>query len=575
MPDKKVDFLTRKDLEPLLVTEADAFTQLRYLRHREQVEAIPELEEKGSAQVPGFEGSMCDIYESLWDSEPVVKEEVPADRQYWKNLFSQALVSNAYVEVHAKTQLRDLLSVIGTVSMAESVLSLIPEEDKKKLQDLKEAQDEAQGAGQEADNAQAQADALNKLLAQMNCSGQGKGQSDADADADGDKDGEPNGKGQAKPSSQKSKSSQSSSKGLGQLTKEQAQELANQLASANAKAQQATAKADQAKAEVSAQLDNLLGKAGTQEAEDKMRQLARIGLQAVKDTEAKVEEVSETIEAWGLEEGDLTKESVTESLGLLARMKKNSTLKKFSSLLGKIRRIAAKKARSSHKSKGARILTTETGRDIKRANRAELVALINPSLRAKALQRWSRGELRLFGEKNKEKLGYGPIVVCEDSSGSMDGAKQQWAKAVSLSLAHFAKIQKRSFGWIMFDYSVRLSRAYKKGEITAKQMLEIVESRSGGGTDFEAPLRRAIEMIKTEGLKKADICFITDGECAVSEAFLKEMKAVKKALEINIFTVLCDSGSSADACVAQFSDRIEHASAFSAEEAEKKVFGNL
>ena len=106
-------------------------------------------------------------------------------------------------------------------------------------------------------------------------------------------------------------------------------------------------------------------------------------------------------------------------------------------------------------------------------------------------------------------------------------------------------------------------------------MLDLAESRAGGGTDFEKPLRKAVEMIQKEGLKKADICFITDGECAVSTSFLQELAIVKKSLEISIMTVLCDVGSSADATVRKFSDRVEKVSSFTADEAEKKVFAHL
>ena len=106
-------------------------------------------------------------------------------------------------------------------------------------------------------------------------------------------------------------------------------------------------------------------------------------------------------------------------------------------------------------------------------------------------------------------------------------------------------------------------------------MLELAESRAGGGTDFERPLRKALEMIQKEGLKKADICLITDGDCAVSDEFLKQFGNVKKSMEINIFTVLCDVGHITDKTVREFSDRVERVSDFSAEEAERKIFGHL
>lgn len=570
----KIKPLRRQEIENLLVTDADAFTVLRYLRHRETVPTLPDLEEKGRETMPGVEGALCDLYHTLWSPEPSVKEEVAPDRRYWQGVLGETLKTSSYEELHSQTQLKELQSVLGTIAMGESVLALVPKEDQEKLQELSEAQQEANEAEQQSQEAQANANAAQQLAdaaaQQANGQGQGEGQP-SDQQGSGKPQGQPQ-PGQGSPNGQP----QTGSDGM---TPEQAKAIANQLAQqaaeAKAQAEAAQQQADEAKAKAEEMVQELLGKPGSEQAQDKLRELARIGLQAVKDAQAKVQEVSDTIEAWGLEEGQLHHQGIPETLGILERMKRNANLKKFSALLGRIRKIAARKARSKIAGEGARVTVTETGRDLKRAHRSEIIALTNPALRVKALQRWTRGELRLFGQKTKNKLGYGPVIVCEDGSGSMEGAKQQWAKAVTLSLAHYAKLQKRSFGWILFDSKVQMSKVYPQGQISAEQMLELVESKAGGGTNFERPLTKALEMIKQVGLKKADICFITDGDCAVSDEWLREFKAAKKALEINVFAVLCDVGSSADATVKEFSDRIEKASVFTADEAESKIIRHL
>lgn len=564
MEPKKVKPISRQELMQLAVTDADAFTANRFFRHRESTPSIPDLEEKGQESLPGIEGSLLDLYHSLWAPEPVVKEEVPADRRYWQKLLSETMKSSQFGELHAQTELRELQSVLGTVAMGESVIALVPKEDKEKLQKVREAQAKADQAEEQAQGLQAQADALQNAA------------DDAESDADGQGQGQ--GQGQGKPSDGKSGGQPQPGSGRGQMSAEQAKAIANELAKqageAKAKAGAAQSKADEAKLQAEIAAEDLLGKPG-KEADEKLRELARIGMQAAKNTQAKVEEVSKTMEAWGLDAGELQRKSIPETLGLLERMKRSEALKKFASLLGRIRMIATRKARSKVSGEGVKIATVETGRDLKRAQRSEIVALTNPALRVKALTRWTRGELRLSGQKTKAKLGHGPVIVCEDGSGSMDGAKQQWAKAVVLSLAHYAKLQKRSFGWVLFDTVVHRANVYPVGNISPEQMLELVEARAGGGTDFEKPLRKALEMVKQAGLKKADICLITDGECAVSDTFLREFNAARKALEINVFTVLCDVGSTSDSAVKSFSDKVEKVSAFTAEEAEIKLFRHL
>ena len=533
----------------LLVTETDAFTAQRYLRHREAVPALPELEETGRQVMPGTEGVLADLYYSLWDPEPRVKEEseVTPDRRYWRELLNQTIESAAFQELHSQTQLKELLAVFGTIALGEKILALVPEEDKKQLQELAEAQRKANELGQQAAEAQANANAAQQLAeAAAEVAAQAQAQAEVQP-----------GNAQAQEAAAKAKTI--------------AQQLAQQAQQAQDEAEVARLNYEQAKALANELAEKLLGKPGSQEAQEKQRQLARIGLAAVKKAQAEVEEISATIQSWGLEPGELTRESFAEVQAILERVKRNPALKKFTALLGRLRQIAARKARSKAETEGIRIMVTETGRDIKRAVPAELVALSQPALRVKALQHWTRGELRLFGQKTRRRLGHGPVVVCEDASGSMEGAKQQWTKALVLALAHFAKLQKRSFGWILFDAIVHRAKTYPKGALSAREMLEIAESRAGGGTDFERPLREAIRMIKEEGLKKADILLITDGMCAVSDSFLKELLTVKRALEVNIFTVLVNVGEITDETVKEFSDKIIPISDLTAEEAERKV----
>ena len=518
--------LKRQEVETLLVTDADAFTVLRYLRHREDVPSLPDLEERGQKTLPGVEGMLCDLYHTLWNPEPGVKDEVAADRRYWQELLGQTVKSSAYEEFHSQTQLKELESVLGTIAMGESVLTMVPKEDQQKLQELAEAQQKANQAGQQATEAQANAQASQQLADAAQAGGQ-------------------------------------------------SEELAQQASQAQAEAQAAQMNFEQAKAKANELAEQLMGKPGTGQAQKRSEQLRRMGMAAAKRAQAKVQEVSETLQSWGLEPGELTRESFAEVEQILAALKRNPRLKKFAELLGRVRKIAARKAKQKIAGEGARVTAPETGRDIKRVHSSELVALVSPALRVKALTRWARGELRLHGQQVRQKLGHGPVVVCEDASGSMEGVKQQWTKALVLALAHYAKLQKRSFGWVMFDTYPRVTRAYPQGALSVKNFLEIAESRAGGGTDFERPLREAARMIKEQGLKKADILLVTDGECAVSDKFLREFLAAKKALEFNVITVLCDIGSSADAAVRQFSDRVEKASAFTADEAEAKIFGHL
>lgn len=539
--------LTRQEVEKLLVTKADAFTVFRYLRHRESAPRLPDLEQEGEAKIHGSAGVLADLYYSLWAPEPGLKEEeqTPPDRRYWREMLAQTTASAAFEELHVKTALQELMAVLGTIAMGETLLALVPEEDRKKLEELTGAQQEADELSEQAEDAQSQAEAAQQL-----------------ANASAGKQGKPSSSGNSGGMSSKE-------------AKARADELGKQSAEAKAKADSLQKQAQEAQTKAEELAEALMGKPGSQEAAQKQRKLARLGQAVVKAAQKQVEEISDTVQMWGLEPGELTRESFAEVQQILAAIKRNPALQQFQKLLGRLRQIAARKARSKDRGEGVRESRQETGRDLKRAVPSELVALTHPAMRAQAYMRWARGELRLRGQKTRRRLGHGPLVVCEDASGSMDGAKQQWAKALVMALATYAKVQKRSFGWVMFDYVVHRSETYLRGVLSATQMIEIAQSRAGGGTNFEPPLRAALKMIKVEGLKKADIVLVTDGICAVSSEFLRELLAVKKALEISIFTVLVNVGETTDETVREFSDRVIPISELTAEEAGGKVIGIL
>ncbi len=559
MPTKVAPPFERQDLLDQSVTGMDAFTAFQYLRRREEAPAVWAMEEKGAKKLPGTPAALGDMFNALWSDDPVVvsRDQVPPSRQYWRGLLEETVKTDPFQALHAQTVGSSLLSFVGTVEAGSTILGLVSKEDAAKLQELDKAQEAADDAENSAAEAEAEAESLAELAAEMRA---GAGQAGGSGQGQG-------GNGPAMPGS---------GDGRGQLTGAQAQALADQLAKAQAKASTTRAAADAANARAQVLADALLGQPSSAEAERKLTELKRLGMGALQKASAKVTEISKTIEGWGLEQGELDRMAQPEAFALLEKMRRTKAFEQFAKLLGRLRAIAAKKAANPTEGEGRRVTRRETGRDISRAYTSELVALAHPATRMQALQRWARGELSLRGQEAKKPLGHGPVVVCEDASGSMDGVKQQWAKGVVLALAHFAKLKGRSFGWIMFDSVVQRHKVFPKGMLGARDLLEIAESRSCGGTDFERPLRKAVEMIERDGLKKADIAFITDGECAVSGELLQWLAGKKKSLEFNIVGVMCDSGDHvSDATLKSFCDRIERATAFSAEEAEAKVFAHI
>ena len=146
------------------------------------------------------------------------------------------------------------------------------------------------------------------------------------------------------------------------------------------------------------------------------------------------------------------------------------------------------------------------------------------------------------------KESRGPIVCCIDSSGSMYGVKEIWAKAVALGLLEIAKLQKRSFCAIHFssgwnESALHTNSFSKKNPYSIAEVIDLAEYFEGGGTQFEPPLDKARQIINNSTeYKKADIVFITDGESVVRDIWLEDFNAWKDEIGLSVYSVLIDSG---------------------------------
>ncbi len=138
-----------------------------------------------------------------------------------------------------------------------------------------------------------------------------------------------------------------------------------------------------------------------------------------------------------------------------------------------------------------------------------------------------------YAMHGKEKVGKGPIVLCIDQSGSMSGAKDVWAKGIALALLDAARSEKRAFGVILYDDGVAEQKLFPDpANADPEEILNLLASFHGGGTDFRAPIELALKWVGdasvTNKFKKADIVHITDGAAGTAGADA----AMNKAKEI-------------------------------------------
>lgn len=143
-------------------------------------------------------------------------------------------------------------------------------------------------------------------------------------------------------------------------------------------------------------------------------------------------------------------------------------------------------------------------------------------------KRYVTKELQLFSSSGKDKpqkieehrkdprLTEGPIIVCVDTSGSMEGRPLQIAFSMLRQLLRMAKKQKRSCYLISFSVrakAIDLAKPRNWGKLD-----HFLSDSFSGGTDGELMLAEAIRVLQTGTYEMADVLIVSDFEFPAPKA---------------------------------------------------------
>lgn len=291
--------------------------------------------------------------------------------------------------------------------------------------------------------------------------------------------------------------------------------------------------------------------------ETQIRQMLRAALNAAHE---KLSEASGWLEmlglSWGNEVGGELRVSSAEKMALAQKIAGYAKLKQIALLAGRFQQIAERKRRSQALDAFGEITTIELGDNLSRLLPSELQKLSTSDLFPLfALSYYDRSLLQ-YKTRGKEKQCKGPLVVCLDSSGSMDGLPDIWAKAVTAVLGQIAYREGRHLRVIHFATRVCRVDDFPPHHHDFSRLLEsMLAFYNGGGTAWEPAILSATECIeRQQQFKRADIVMVTDGKCDVKREFLEQLKVKKQQLEFSIYGVLIGGAGSRQ--MQQFCDRI-------------------
>ena len=482
------------------------------------VEALSTTLDETRARYEHTDALASDILRSMYQLEP---REQPPDPAYQRNAAAihDMLSTTDYKRLHSLTQLDDFAAALATASMTEElvdVLSKQEEEDKKRLRQAKDEQQRQREKQPEPPEAKQEETGRPQGLP-----GQ-EGQSGGTAPTAG---------GTPDPSGLQSGASQASSApgpANGQEKEEAARESLRQMQRRVA-ARKAVKQAEQLIEEAQTALDTFSG------------QPDAVG------------------GGWGSESGKAQLMGDVQARARLAmQIVRNDTLRRIAQLCGRMKMVAAQVERTRLTLGNTELYGVTIGNDIRSVLPTELVLLSRPALKRLFYAKFAERSLNQYERYSPEPVGRGPIIVVDDESGSMRGQKNEWAKAVVLSLLSIAAKQKRDLRVIHFASAANLLvEDYPKGRGSTDQVLATALHFYGGGTDYEAWMKSALSAIESSDYDRADIVAVSDGECAVSDELLRHWQATKAARGFRAIGILTGAPRGG-AILRQFCDEVNH-----------------
>ena len=308
--------------------------------------------------------------------------------------------------------------------------------------------------------------------------------------------------------------------------------------------------------------------------ENQKRELDRLPVEAenlVKDQVAEVaaelaslDHVSSSL---GANLGLSRNASVADKVSLGDRLLESKKLRKLAELVGLFKQVARSSRKRPLQRRPTAVHSVEEGADLARILSSELVTLCHPSLRKEFLRKLTDRRLSQYALQAPDRTGRGPVVVCLDASGSMRGPREIWAKAIALTLLEISRRERRAFRAVVFSASAeqcrsfpllesRLDRAVRTPAVDADLLLRFADFFPGGGTEFERPLRVAIDALGESRFRHGDIVFVSDGGASLSPATLRWVLECKARLDFKVYAVLIDVGGGTLESLTAFADEV-------------------
>ena len=269
-------------------------------------------------------------------------------------------------------------------------------------------------------------------------------------------------------------------------------------------------------------------------------QIAGLVAGAMKAAQEKGEETAAALAAWGTGDTESGPEQMKLDMEVLERVRRSQTLMTITRHLGRFKEMLAQARKNGFAYSRGEKYTLELGGDMSRALTSEFSLLALPETIPLFLRKLQRRSLKQYRRREAIHKGCGDIICMLDESGSAKG-DAPWAKAVAFTLLDAAMEGGRKFAIVHFSsHNQHKTDLFLPGQYTREDVFAAAETFLGGNTSYETPLREALRLMEEADFQKADLVFVTDGACALSDSFQEQLRERKKAEPFTITGVLLD-----------------------------------
>ncbi len=258
----------------------------------------------------------------------------------------------------------------------------------------------------------------------------------------------------------------------------------------------------------------------------------------------RLQSLADTLDELSIEPGllfDLSKDNL--SLSNIAQLKrwasyisKDKGVKQLCDMMGRLRRAETAKRQALVKN---RLTVTEYipdvnsreervgihfGKDIEHVLPQEIALLADDATATLFDMKFVEGRLMCFEMEGRqasdleieeeqmreveEKEELGPIIICVDTSGSMQGSPETVAKAITLFMATRALSQKRNC--LLINFSTDIETLDLSGGVGMTKVITFLQRSFHGGTDSTPALTHALKTIENEKYNQSDLLVISD-----------------------------------------------------------------